>query len=147
MSFGKIDVTTNYLMSSQKNKDGTWLPLTDFVVDPHGDYWTYYIDPTTPDTDKNMVESDGKVEVDKELLISEITVDFTPQNETEVFTFCGSEAAQSKLLNAASRIKGGGPNKTQNVFDVLHKPIKLTTTDIDAILALIEPLQEAIVNA
>lgn len=48
MGYGKIDINTNYLMSSQKQHDGTWYNLSSFAINTNNEYYEYYLLETIP---------------------------------------------------------------------------------------------------
>ena len=146
MSWGKIEVGTNYLVTSQINVDGTFRPLTDFVKDSNGEYYTYYINTSTPDSIKNDIEKQSISIQDTNVLVSNITVNYTPIGQATSYVFSGSEEAQFKIVKAMQMLEGKPDTKTSNIFDVNHKLHKLVRDDFDNLLDAIEPIYESITD-
>jgi len=143
--YGKINEDTNFLMTNQILFDNTWLPLADFVK--NGDvYWTYYIDPQTPD----MVKEDALVaNIDNnthEAAVAAITVHYIPINELDASWFSGSEESQAKMTTSMQVLEGKGDTKTRNFKDTSSVMHKLTRDDFDNLLDLIEPIYESITD-
>ena len=140
MNYGKLN-EQGYLMSSQKKHDDTWLPLGDFVTDANGDYYTYYLDPQTPDVAKNdaiVVELTYQ-----ELLtqLSSLTVSFNGN------TFSGSNDAQSFIVNMLTKIEGESPQATRNIYAIDGRTrVPMTKTGLLDLLSAIDVAQEAITN-
>ena len=78
--------------------------------------------------------------------ISAIEVEHVPENESIAYVFAGHKSAQSDMITALGLMNGSSSNKTQNWFDTSGTKVKLTSNDFNAILGLIEPIQEAITD-
>ena len=139
VGFGKIDID-NQLMSTQVQHDTSWRPLSDFVLDGNGEYYTYYITPTQPDMVKEQELVDASLDEQMEVDVSNIIVDYNG------FTYSGSREAQTEMTTSMQVLEGKGDTKTRNFKDTSNVMHKLTRDDFDNLLDIIEPLYEDITD-
>lgn len=136
MAFGKLNTTTNpnYLMSAEKIPTGEtgWLPLTDFVTDGGGEYYSYYIDPGTPDTVKN----DQAAAYEKSKLINEAIADVVVTYGGK--NYSGSFAAQAMMSTAIVKLVDKPPGTTNGMYTAEWEVVDLTSADFQAILDLLQ---------
>ena len=140
MGYGKIDVMTNYLMTSQVNEDGTWRVLTDFATDGGGNLYTYYIDRNNPDMILNNAEADGLKRRDINKLLLDLTI-----------TYNGHEYGIDRISQAgyalAYTVLDSLPNgSTKIVFDVYNDLVDVNKNDIKAILTASDAAEAIVIT-
>ncbi len=141
MSYGKINPETNYLMTCAVNPDGTYRPLTDFVVKQDGEHYTHYINRTTPDHHKQSIgEAIDKKFIIEQKLKEEGFVDYSGHVYSCLF--------EDKLTVAAiiQYLMTPGADSTQLIFDKDSIVVEIDLGQAQDILKLIAEKQYAIID-
>lgn len=101
MGYGKIN-QDGYLMSSNRQKDNTWIPLTEFQKDNSGEYYEKYTQDGLPDTneidkiqdEKLAIElKEAKIKAVEDIIVSVYIYD-SPR------PFQGDEKSQDRMSRA-----------------------------------------------
>ena len=140
MSYGKIG-TGNQLMSSQVQHDTSWRPLSDFVLDGNGEYYTYYITPTEPDMDKENELASELSYQELQNALETLTIEFMDH------TFSGSQEQQNFVNTMLTKIEGENPNSTRNIYAIDGRTkVPMTKSDMLDFMTEVDIAQEAITD-
>jgi len=136
MSYGKINKDTNFLMSSYVQHDVSWLPLSDFATDEHGNYYSYYIDPQTPDV--QTMDNIRKKELFNQMIDNLNAITFEYNNNT----FTGSLECQSQMTVAIMRFESS--TETKSWYTIDYELMHFTKDDFINMLQIIDDRVENI---